>query len=185
MECEDIVGRRVSKLTVVRFLRKVPYQKRSEYWYECRCDCGNVLEVRRGNLIRNHTKSCGCLKKRKASKSPCWGGHGEISGRLWGHIKNHAHSRKLEFRITLEEAWELFQVQEGKCALTGLPLSLVTPKGKGPSAKSASLDRIDSGCGYVKGNIQWVHKRINRMKMDLDQDYFIELCRAVAAHNGG
>lgn len=185
MECEDIVGRRVGKLTVVRFLRKERYKHRFNYWYECRCDCGNVVEKHRINLISYHVKSCGCEKRRKGSKSPCWGGHGEISGRLWSHIKAHARKRKLPFTITIEDAWELFQSQGGKCALTGMPLSLVTIKNKAPSAESASLDRIDNERGYETGNIQWLHKDINWMKGRFSQDYFIDMCRAVAAHNGG
>ena len=31
---------------------------------------------------------------------------------------------------------------------------------------TASLDRIDSTKGYVRGNIQWVHKDINWFKRD-------------------
>ena len=31
--------------------------------YNCQCDCGNVKQVASRNLIRQSTKSCGCLKK--------------------------------------------------------------------------------------------------------------------------
>lgn len=31
--------------------------------WKCRCDCGNVCKVSHGNLVTNHTRSCGCLKK--------------------------------------------------------------------------------------------------------------------------
>lgn len=33
--------------------------------------------------------------------------------------------------------------------------------------------------GYVKGNVQWVHKDINLMKNALDQEYFVNLCTKV------
>lgn len=49
--------------------------------------------------------------------------------------------------------------------------------------QTASLDRIDSSKGYVLGNIQWVHKDINKMKLDYDQDYFIDICRRIAEYN--
>ena len=45
---------------------------------------------------------------------------------------------------------------------------------------TASLDRIDSSKGYVKGNVQWVHKDINKMKTDFEQSIFIKLCKSVA-----
>lgn len=44
---------------------------------------------------------------------------------------------------------------------------------------TASLDRIDSSKGYIKGNIQWVHKDINKMKNNYNQAYFINLCALV------
>jgi hypothetical protein len=45
--------------------------------------------------------------------------------------------------------------------------------------RTASLDRIDSSFGYIEGNVQWVHKDINIIKLDYDQDYFIKICSAV------
>jgi hypothetical protein len=48
---------------------------------------------------------------------------------------------------------------------------------------TASVDRIDSSKDYVEGNVQWLHKDINRMKWDLDTDKFIELCKLVANKN--
>lgn len=37
-----------------------------------------------------------------------------------------------------------------------------------------SLDRVDSSKGYIRGNIQWVTKRINWMKGDLSMEEFLE-----------
>jgi hypothetical protein len=51
------------------------------------------------------------------------------------------------------------------------------------SKVTASLDRIDSSKGYVEGNVQWVHKRINIMKNDLSDSEFIEWCRVVSKNN--
>jgi len=42
---------------------------------------------------------------------------------------------------------------------------------------TASLDRIDSTKGYTLDNIQWVHKTLNRLKMNLDNQEFIEWCK--------
>ena len=48
--------------------------------------------------------------------------------------------------------------------------------------RTASIDRIDSSAGYVAGNIQFVHKHINKMKNNLDEQCFIEMCKLVAFH---
>lgn len=33
----------------------------------CRCDCGNIVIVRQGDLVTGKTKSCGCLRAEKSS----------------------------------------------------------------------------------------------------------------------
>lgn len=55
---EDIRGRRFGRLTVEQHVRTITGV--SSIW-SCRCDCGNVVSVRRTNLIQGITKSCGCL----------------------------------------------------------------------------------------------------------------------------
>lgn len=47
---------------------------------------------------------------------------------------------------------------------------------------TASLDRIDSAKGYVEGNVQWVHKRINLMKGTLSEKDFIAFCQMVVTY---
>lgn len=49
---------------------------------------------------------------------------------------------------------------------------------------SPSIDRIDSKRGYTRSNIQIVSSTINRAKMDLSDEEFIQLCVDVARHNG-
>jgi len=181
---EDILGQRYGLITVMRFLRREPYRSRYNYYYECRCACGTVREFCRVNLVTWHTISCGCLKTRRGKNSPCWGGHEGISGRLWGHIKAHAKNRGLSFTVTIQQAWELFVAQGGKCALSGVELSLRASSSGAPNAESASLDRIDNTRGYEPRNIQWLHKDVNWMKGRFTQDRFIEICRAVVALQG-
>lgn len=96
--------------------------------------------------------------------------------------KAGAISRGFEFCITIEDMWNKFLEQDKKCALTGLPLNMERNYKmwkKDKEVMTASLDRIDSTKGYTLDNIQWVHKHINVMKMDLDQEYFIKLCKLV------
>lgn len=85
--------------------------------------------------------------------------------------------------------WELFLKQDRKCALSGVPLSFegktMENRYASTSKKTASLDRIDSTKGYIKGNVQWVHKIVNLMKQTTNQDEFIEWCRKVAEHRNG
>jgi len=79
----------------------------------------------------------------------------------------------------------LFIKQNKKCALTGLDIKFGVRNDKITGTyeeTTASLDRIDSSKGYVKGNIQWVHKDINIMKNDFNVDKFKKLCKMVISY---
>lgn len=71
--------------------------------------------------------------------------------------------------------------QNFKCALTGLPIIIVGGKNN-TKQTTASPDRIDSTKEYELNNIQYVHKIINYMKMDLSQEDFIQFCKLVVEH---
>ena len=76
-------------------------------------------------------------------------------------------------RPTAKRILRLVELQKYQCALTGLPL---TPD-------DANLDHIvpiASGGKHEMGNVQVVHKIINRMKSTLPQNEFIQWCRCVA-----
>jgi hypothetical protein len=70
-----------------------------------------------------------------------------------------------------EFLWELFIKQDKKCAITGTEIDLTI---------DGSVDIIDSSRGYTKGNVWWVAKDINKLKLDFTLDRFIELCEMVA-----
>lgn len=90
----------------------------------------------------------------------------------WFNTKvRRAKQRGYEFTITIEDIWDIYIAQERTCALTGVPIDF-----KG----TASLDRIDNAIGYIRENIQIVHKDVNYMKYTYGQDYFIKMCNLVA-----
>ena len=109
---------------------------------------------------------------------------GEISGRYWGLVKKNARKRSIEFNITKEEAWEIFLKQNKRCIYTGLKIThsryLCRKNGKDIYyLGTASIDRKDSSLGYVKGNIQWVHKDVNALKSNFKEKYFLKLCKLI------
>lgn len=57
--CIDLTGRIFGKLTV---LRKSNNRCGTCVKWICKCQCGNVTEVSSQNLLKNLTKSCGCIK---------------------------------------------------------------------------------------------------------------------------
>ena len=172
----DLTGKDFGKLKVI----KKAYKKDYQVFWECECKCGEKVEIPTYSLTKGYTKSCGCLKKRCRQDSPLWKGYGEISRQHWNTIKTKAHSRKLDFEIDIEYAWNLFLKQKRKCALSGVIVKFPVKSYKTKKARTASLDRIDNTKGYVKGNVQWLHKDINIMKKTHTQKYFIDICKKIA-----
>lgn len=174
--------KKFGKLTVIKFLEI----KDDHTWWKCQCDCGNFIEVRGYVLTSESTQSCGCIKQAKPWEQPTWQGHGEISAVKWRSFQNNAackaYENKRVFDITIEYAWEIFLKQERKCALTGIPLEFEIDLDT-IEIGTASLDRINSDLGYICGNIQWVHKRMNSMKLELTDECFIRWCNKVSEYN--
>jgi 5-methylcytosine-specific restriction endonuclease McrA len=57
-QCEDLSGRRVGMLTVIR---RVENNSSNNPVWECKCDCGEIIRTT-GSVIRNtEIRSCGCL----------------------------------------------------------------------------------------------------------------------------
>jgi hypothetical protein len=180
-ECDrvqvDITGHIYGKLTVLKFLRKDPSKGHQTLWL-CRCECGTETEKLLGPLRTGMVLSCGCEWHKEGKENSLWKGKGVISSVYWRNLVKNANQRKLEVVVTLEYIATLFEAQDGKCALTSL--ELIAPSLRSTKPSTASLDRIDSSQGYVPGNVQWVHKDVNKMKNNIPQDRFIELCSLVA-----
>lgn len=180
----NIENKKFGRLTAIRPTNK-KIRKNIVWIFEC--ECGKTIEALATRVKSGHKNSCGCLhddvaKSYRMDKNPSWTGYKEIRGAYWSSLQRGAKDRNLEFSITIEYAWEIYESQNKLCKLSGLPLSLEF-RDTDKKEKTASLDRIDSKKGYIKGNVQWIHKTINYMKMDLEQEEFIRLCRLIGEHN--
>jgi hypothetical protein len=112
--------------------------------------------------------------------------------KLFGILKHNClkRAKDLVMNITIDDIKTLFTKQEGKCALTGKELTYSQMEEDANNGDSQlqhrwniSVDRIDSSKGYEKHNIQLVGGIINRMKTDLTDQKFIDLCRCVAKYD--
>lgn len=139
----------------------------------CKCSRRGIAGLLLKNNILQRSYTGECLE------SATWQGYEELSQTYLSSIKEGAIIRNLDFQVTPEFLWNLFIKQHKKCALTGLDIKL----GSRVKQQNASLDRIDSKKGYTEDNVQWVHKDINRIKQHFNQEYFIEMCKLVAANN--
>lgn len=166
---------------------EVPHKNK----WRCVCDCGGEVVLKERTitkLVGGRGRNCGCLNKMRTpgENHPHFRGYKGLSGRYMATIKQGAKARNLEFSITAEEAWNLYEKQNRKCALSGVPITMAS-RSDGPEyhlIQTASLDRIDSSIGYPVENLQWVHKRVNFMKQEMSDEEFVEWCRTITQHQG-
>ena len=107
------------------------------------------------------------------------------NNRTDNYTKFKYHYRNIKKRnktldVTIEDLKEQWDKQNGICVFTGvqLVLSTYTKIIKDP-IYTASLDRIDSSKGYVKGNIRWISRSMNWVKNEMNDDYVINLCNII------
>lgn len=84
--------------------------------------------------------------------------------------------------LTIDYLLELWDKQEGLCALTGVPMTHVC--GQGKVKTNVSIDRIDSSLGYTNSNVQLTCVVVNKMKLDMSDTELKFWCEGILNHDG-
>lgn len=146
------------------------------------CPHGVQIRVPIWNLHNTH-RHAGCKQCGNEAK---FKGCGDLSGSYLNSIIQRAEKKKLKYNVAPEYLWNLFLEQDRKCALSGVDITLDRHFGTNSRdnttkfTQTASLDRIDSAKGYIEGNVQWIHKQVNLMKLDMGQDEFVDFCDLIS-----
>ena len=83
----------------------------------------------------------------------------------------------MEWDIDLDHIKNLWQKQDGRCALSGV--FMTWHGGEGRQDLNASIDRKDPTKGYIIGNVQLVAQRVNTMKHTLGEGKFYWWCKNI------
>jgi hypothetical protein len=95
---------------------------------------------------------------------------------------NELRQRPNRKHLTVEDLFEIYNRQNGKCALTGVKLTCHRSV-EYHNPTNASLDRIKAGGEYSKDNLQLVCSAVNKFRHNLTIKEFIEWCRKVVEYN--
>jgi len=175
----DEAGHKYGRLTVAK--RAENTESGEEARWLCVCECGNERAVRGTSLRNGHTQSCGCLRQALAGEISSIPDSEAALRRLLRHYRKGARPRGLR--------WELSK--STFCALTQQPCHYC---GRLPEQRAISrtgtyvyngIDRIDSGKGYIEGNVVPCCKQCNYAKGTMSQSGFIEMAVQIAEHRIG
>ena len=92
--------------------------------------------------------------------------------------RKRAKETGLGFSLTTKFLTDLWDAQQGKCALCGSELGYI-----GTDWCSASIDRINPSHGYLEDNVQWTHWRCNDAKSNMSNEDFVTMCAAITAQH--
>ena len=122
-----------------------------------------------------------CLQSSKAktiSSSPY-----TYLGQVFSKLKSIRIKQGVEWEVEVDYIRALWDIQEGKCALSGMYMTWQA--GEGKQDFNVGIDRKDPNKGYIIGNIQLVAERVNVMKHTLGGSEFYWLFKTIVTNKEG
>src|SRR3990167_2542200 len=91
---------------------------------------------------------------------------------LLRNARKRAKQVGIEFNLEISDI-----VIPEQCPYLKVPLTRI--RGQGQQPNNASLDRIDSSKGYIKGNVQVISWQANKMKTDATKDELLTFAQSI------
>lgn len=90
---ETMIGQKVGRWTILGEFRKGRF-----LYYECRCDCGTLRDVKANSIRSGRSKSCGCLRRDRALDIISENSKSRIETNAAFHTNFHAIERTAPYK---------------------------------------------------------------------------------------
>lgn len=167
------IGTQYGQWTIISRETKKNSPHRQTY-YKVKCECGREGWRSAALLVSEKVKACKSCCRSSMFKNT-------FTNSYFNKIIDRAKKMNFEIDIDSNYLYDLFLKQNKKCKLSGEDIDFRKSWEKG-TIQTASLDRINNNKGYIKGNVQFVHKDVNFMKGKLTEERFIELCNKISKY---
>ena len=140
------------------------------------CSCKKEFplnEFPKANNNSGHGYRCSVCRRKRANKNKTNNVRNYLSDVL-KTSKQMSKKRKINnYELDIDFLVNLFEKQEGKCAISGLKMTHIAGQGCVPT--NISIDRINNNLGYTKNNVQLTCRFINQAKMGMSMTEFKDI----------
>lgn len=149
----NITGQKFGKLTAIRFSHTIG----NNYYWLFKCDCGKESAAGKGDVLRGHTKSCGCYNSEVVKQRNTT--HGLRNTRfynIWYSMKQRCgYKKSIGYKnyggrgIKICNEWSKFEGFKNDMYKS------YNLHAKEFGEKDTTIDRINNDGNYSKENCQW------------------------------
>ena len=152
----SLEGNRYGYLTAIKINGKC----KKGYTYECKCDCGNTITVKRYELVRGHKKSCGCKTKEMIGDSK--NNHDLSHTRLYriysGMIFRCSNEKSISYTHYGKKGIKICPEWLGKNGFKNFSEWAY----KNGYTNNLTIDRIDNALDYSPANCRWTTQKVQQ-----------------------